>query len=79
MQVEFTDGTNIWRLIGTESVTHEVNTFKLNKSEFREHILVTSQDTFKSDKGIYKTYMRYTVDIKFHQGVIKLINQKKPN
>jgi len=79
IQTQFTNNGTIWNLIGTECIPHEVMTFKLSKSEFREHILVTTRDFFKSDKGEHKDYMRHTVDVKFNQGIIKLINQKKPS
>lgn len=72
LHTEFKKDGIKWILIGTEAVKHDVNTFRLTREQFREHVLVTTQDTFKSEKGEYKTCMRYTIDIQFNQGIIKV-------
>jgi len=79
MQTQFTNNGTIWSLIGTECIPHSVNTYRLNKEQHREHVLVTTRDFFKTNDGKYEDCMRYTVDVKFNQGIIKLINQKKPS
>lgn len=72
IHTEFIGNGLIWRLIGSESIKSDIKVFKLNKAQHREHVLVTTQDTFKSEKGSIKTYMRFTIDVKFNEGKITI-------
>lgn len=59
-----------WRLVETESIPHSVRLFTLNREQLRCHILATTKDTFKSDKGDLVTHMRNTIEFKFTEGKI---------
>lgn len=62
-----------WRLIGSTEIKSEVNTFRLNADQKLEHILTTTHDEFKSEKGEYQTVIRRTIKVWDEQGKIEAV------
>lgn len=73
LNTSFKENGIVWKLFETESIQHSVKVFALNRSELRTHVLSTTKDTFKSNKGEFITHMRHTIDYKCHNKQIEAI------
>lgn len=50
-----------WFLIGTESIQTEMKRFGVSDYEKYKNMLQSTYDTFKSEKGEYKTVLRWQI------------------
>lgn len=74
LRTKFELDNSVWTLIGTESIQSQVNTFRLTQEQKTEQLMITTHDTFKSNKGKYDTKMRLTFKKMADDSLIKAID-----